>query len=236
LQEELKPVSKGKFNPDVEPYSYIPERNAFSSAGSVTPRYLRDKEIANTIQNWIDEQRKTGRSTDIVPYRELFYPGESPNKPGRPEIQGAASDGAISKQIEDFNRERASEGGDEIDFRAKLDEVAPKKSTPKNKKSSAKAKSMERGELDGLAKQAVGLRDSRRDALAPETIPQMMKIFDQVSERGTLQDVKDFMRAVDVVPTSKSKKRLRKEFQDFCEDVSTNRGKATTIRKMGGNA
>lgn len=109
LQEELKPVSKGKFNPDVEPYSYTPERNAFSSAGSVTPRYHRDKEIANTIQKWIDEQRKTGRSTDIVPYKEIFYPGESHNKPGHPAKQPAGTNAKVVEEIEAFDRVRSPE-------------------------------------------------------------------------------------------------------------------------------
>ena len=134
-----------KFNPDLEPEAYAPEVG-FAYKGSVTPRYHRDKEIADAIERWKREQRKgkqgksgkqrkSDKEPEVINYREIFYPGEKPNEPGRPAIQGVASDGDISKQIEDFDRERVSKGQKKSDVRTGNDKASPKKGRrPKSSK------------------------------------------------------------------------------------------------------
>lgn len=95
LEQDGKNHRPPKFNPDAEGYSYTPGTASSSFGNSVTPRYHRDKEIADTIRKWQDEQKKAGKNADIVPYDELFPDGKPKRKPGRPKRQGVVSGGDI---------------------------------------------------------------------------------------------------------------------------------------------
>ncbi len=59
-----------------------------------------------------------------------------------------------------------------------------------------------------------------------------MSIAKDVSDKHGIGGLKEFMRRIDVVPTARTRPQLLKELGEYLGVVSSNRFRATTIRKM----
>lgn len=256
-QEELKPVSRGKYNPNAKPYSWKEKR---PETEDELREYWREH-----VDGGEDEEVSFGSDGERVSVGEQS--GDAPMTPdelrrfaqlrhGRElrkslglsehfsekELKGLQEPsekrgrGRPTKTLSEATQRVAQEAQkSEVPQEQVQERIAEALGTPsdtsKQKSSRRPQKTFDPDSIKDDVEKAIQIRDADRSQLSVESIDSIMSIAQKVSDEYGVDGLKDFMRLIDVVPIARSIKKLQKELRDFLEDYSLNRYKATVIRE-----
>ncbi|MBP3529865.1 MAG: hypothetical protein J6K25_01605 [Thermoguttaceae bacterium] len=256
-QEELKPVSRGKYNPNAKPYSW---KAKFPETEDELREYWREH-----VDGGEDEEVSFGSDGERISVGEQS--GDAPMTPdelrrfaqlrhGRELRKSLGLSEHFSekelKELQEPSEKRGrgrpantpSEATTRVAREAQKSEVSQKQvqeriaealgapSDTSKRKSSRRPKVFDPDSIKDDVQKAIQIRDADRSYLSAESMESMMSIAKDVSDKHGIGGLKEFMRRIDVVPTARTRPQLLKELGAHLGEVSSNRFRATTIRKM----
>lgn len=247
-QEDLKPVSKGEYNPNAKPYSW---KANFPETEDELREYWRehvdggeDEEVSFGSDG---ERISVGEQSGDAPmtpdelrrFAQLRHGRELRKSLGLSEHFSEKELKELQEPSEKRGRGRPSKktaGAEPLGKDVIQDRIAEALGIPsdtsKRKSSRRPKKNFDPDSIKDDVEKAVSIRDADRSQLSAESIDSMTRIAQSVSKKYGVDGLRDFMRRIDVVPLAKSRPKLLQELKDFLEDYRLNRYKATVIRNM----